>query len=444
MEDESDAMEDVQPTSTISLPKDAAASQSSTPTSSWSQQFTFTAKPPLPRSVSGTKRHAVEDISKFSFPAKRAASDARPSYNVTPPTASNFDFQPRQPFVTTFTPSPSPVQESRRAMQRIVWGKGVASRPPQQTRPKITLRRSLILDLPRELRDMIYECCMAVPGVIVIRGSPMQWDDLSNTHMRDSSNGIPFYCTYKPPSCFKNPPSPFNRSVGETTSTQSGMDAASPANTEHDHGRYAVPTRLSKVKGLLPALLQTCKQIHEEASRILYGHTFEFSQPHGSFLKLQTLSINTLAPTYAPLIKTMRFHFWWTSFTNTRATWRPFCEAIWGGIKQLRLLFPNLRTFTIVMGKRGRHNYPWEPKPGLQIFKKKDESPPTTMTVTELKSRLWCWFFHCFTVGTSQIPEFIEFELEDEDVDRKVVREAWKAFKERHNELVRQRLRNAR
>lgn len=430
MDDDVGAM-DVQPTFMPNLL--SAPPRPSRSAASWAiPEFTFDAKPNFPGPLLGTKRQASDDPPAFNLTIKR------PHHDFTPPSASAFEYRSPQPLSTIFTPAMSfskmPVRKSpprtpRAPSSKLIW---------QQSHKKIRAARSLILDLPRELRDMVYECCLSLPGVIVVRDTKMGSDPSTKLSSANLSNGMSAYCTYKPPSYFKNPrPELLDTSFSqfdERSTRTAASDRAEPCETRH--------TSLSHVKPLLAALLRTCKQVHYEAAEILYGHNFEISQPSGSFLKLQTLSINTLPSTYAPFIKNIRFHFWWLDFGTTRETWRPFCENSWGGMKQLQLLYPNLQKLTIVMGKKGTR-YPWEPRdrgqrcPGnLGAILRLGFA---TLKPAALERRLCRWFDLCFALPSCSIPELVEFELEDENVNRKVVKKAWTRFREWHDEQYRQK-----
>lgn len=299
----------------------------------------------------------------------------------------------------------------------------------QQSHKTVHSNQSLLLDLPRELRDHIYECCVAIQGVIAIRGSQRQWDPVrENFYALDDSGGSNSYSVYVPVSYSQRPhpvPSP------ET-------DEAAYIQLV-DQERRLTRSKLSDpcVKKMAPVLLRTCKQIHYEAAEVLYRHIFEFSQPCGSFSKVQALSITALSGTYATMLKTIRFHFWWMSFYNTRNTWQQFCEQSWGGFKQLQSMYPNLHKLQIVMAKRGRP-YPWEPEGTARHGEHAQFTRnPRIITKKRLENRLFVWFANCFAMRTVKVPDQIDFVIEDENVDEQVVSKAWGRFKERNNALLR-------
>ncbi|KAF2093654.1 hypothetical protein NA57DRAFT_61359 [Rhizodiscina lignyota] len=293
------------------------------------------------------------------------------------------------------------------------------------------------LDLPQELRDMVYENCFQIAGVICVR------DQHQDAIIGLGPMVLPNFRfeTYVPPSM---------RNVrcghdGDELSTLSDMEMWDRSGGPNDY------TTRQKLRGhgvdhSFIDLLSVCRQVHFEAAQIFYGHVFEFSQSSGCFKPLQSVSIASLSGLYAPMVKNLRFQFTWTDLRTTRNTWPKFCAE---GFPQMLQVFPNLKTLTIVLPKHPQVTYPWEREKSESEDEEEEEDESDTdsqLIVTrgvrkiydrktilepeDFQQRLAVWFTSTFWTGNAEVSDKIHFEIEDTSIDRVLVKRAWAKFKE--------------
>ncbi|KAF2489607.1 hypothetical protein BU16DRAFT_471551 [Lophium mytilinum] len=154
------------------------------------------------------------------------------------------------------------------------------------------------LNLPRELRDLIYEHALQAPGAIIIYTKPHQLLGfvLAAKNIREKNVGPP------------------------------------------------EPVPLESVLSL--GLMRTCRQLHAECSPILYGNnTFRLYTPEGDFA----------AARYARLVR----HVTLGSSINARKAlvepanggvhWERFWPSVLWGCQRLLNVFPNLQDMTFLL-----------------------------------------------------------------------------------------------
>ncbi|KAF2809117.1 uncharacterized protein BDZ99DRAFT_45771 [Mytilinidion resinicola] len=159
------------------------------------------------------------------------------------------------------------------------------------------------LDLPRELRDLIYEHALQVPGAIIIYTKPHQFMGVvwAAKNIREKSVGPP------------------------------------------------EPVPLASV--LSTSMMRTCRQFHAECSPILYGsNNFRLYTPEGDFASAR----------YAPLVRHVTLGS--SPFapealidpTNGGADWESkfWPRVVWGCQRLLRV-FPNLQDMTFLLHATG-------------------------------------------------------------------------------------------
>lgn len=297
--------------------------------------------------------------------------------------------------------------------------------------------------LPRELRDSIYDECLRVPGIISVQ------DQNIDAYYGHCPTPLLETERYKITTCVPLLQSQCHgraRHVqdpewwGQFSREEKRLAWKVFEDAERD--RSSRPISDPELKPLLTNLLRVCRQIHFEAAERLYRQTFGFAQATGCLITLQEIPRSFISARYAPMIKSLRFHCWWTDLRGNRVAWTRLCKD---SFSEILKTFPKLKTLTIVLPRHPWNVYPWEREASKAADGSNKEQQflyapscrhrrsELKFSSEELEFRMFVWFWFTFCTTGAKVPEQIEFEIEDPAVDGKMVKRAWKRFKARQN-----------
>lgn len=276
---------------------------------------------------------------------------------------------------------------------------------PQSLKQDST-KRSILLDLPLELREIIYTVLLGVPGAIVVQ--------MARRDMKENCHTRVWYRPFL--ASASNPPSTLFR-VSESSEDPAGYP-------------------LKRLPFFDVTVLRLCRQTYSEGYRILYNNKFRVRQYVASFMLMTLATFFVFHPSSCAFVRKLEFLVWSGSSRVLQSSFPWLCKEY---SHHLDAVFPNLQTLTIVVAKKyflqPTHLSQKLEEGGERLVENVDAADEAydvgegAESQERLTRRILRYLECLFPHPGCEVPRWLDFRLEDDGVDAQAVAKAWKRFK---------------